>query len=185
MTNKAAENISTLMDGETELVDAGFLNNPDMDAEATGQWQRYHLIRDAMHGNLPEQINPQLFKAIQSSIADEPTILAPKRKQPPALLKPIAGLAIAASVMAAVLLGVQTFQATDTLETENSVLAINQSGPTAPNASFVSFDENSNEATDQAEQRINRYIMNYNEHKASNGVRSVPPYARMVGYEAQ
>ena len=42
-------------------------------------WDRYHLIGDVLRDELPESVSLDLSAQIAQSIADEPTILAPKK----------------------------------------------------------------------------------------------------------
>lgn len=190
MSDDILETASGLMDGEISANDADVIKKISTDDELKQKWQRYHLVRDSLNGNLPEQINVNLHEEISTSIASEPTILAPKPKQTPAYIKPVAGLAIAASVTVAVLLGVQNFQNTNSPVNNIDTIAQQSFNNTlSPTPQFASF---SNETTQietverqQAEERLNRYLMNYNELKAHGSVRGMPPYVRMIGYEAE
>ena len=130
MANK--EQISALMDGE--LSDAEVLNELEMDSDLQDTWGRYHLIGDAMRGDLPVNLQLDLSDSIMAALEDEPTILAPKPVETAPVLQPVVApvktdsnvvtlfrrvgqqlgqYAIAASVAAAVIFGVQQYQGQD------------------------------------------------------------------------
>ncbi len=103
MTDKIEEQISALVDDEvhdSELkrVIAELTSNPS----AAERWQRYNLISDALHNNLPDLIETDLSHRVQQALENEPTILAPQRMRISPrvrpVLKQIGGMAIAASV---------------------------------------------------------------------------------------
>ncbi|MFB2700939.1 sigma-E factor negative regulatory protein [Aeromonas veronii] len=127
MANK--EQISALMDGD--LSDAEVLNELEMDSDLQDTWGRYHLIGDAMRGDLPVNLQLDLSDSIMAALEDEPTILAPKPVETAPVLQPVVApvktdsnvvplfrrvgqqlgqYAIAASVAAAVIFGVQQYQ---------------------------------------------------------------------------
>jgi sigma-E factor negative regulatory protein RseA len=130
MANK--EQISALMDGD--LSDAEVLNELEMDSDLQDTWGRYHLIGDAMRGDLPVNLQLDLSDSIMAALEDEPTILAPKPVETAPVLQPavapvktdsnvvplfrrvgqqLGQYAIAASVAAAVIFGVQQYQGQD------------------------------------------------------------------------
>ncbi|XEI32197.1 RseA family anti-sigma factor [Aeromonas veronii] len=127
MANK--EQISALMDGD--LCDAEVLNELVMDSDLQDTWGRYHLIGDAMRGDLSVKLQLDLCDSIMAALEDEPTILAPKPVETAPVLQPVVApvktdsnviplfrrvgqqlgqYAIAASVAAAVIFGVQQYQ---------------------------------------------------------------------------
>ncbi|MGL5201921.1 MAG: sigma-E factor negative regulatory protein, partial [Aeromonas veronii] len=84
MANK--EQISALMDGD--LSDAEVLNELEMDSDLQDTWGRYHLIGDAMRGDLPVNLQLDLSDSIMAALEDEPTILAPKPVETAPVLQP-------------------------------------------------------------------------------------------------
>jgi len=143
MANK--EQISALMDGD--LSDAEVLNELEMDSDLQDTWGRYHLIGDAMRGDLPVNLQLDLSDSIMLALEDEPAILAPKPAQPAAPQVQPAGkvipfvrrfgqqvgqYAIAASVAAAVIFGVQQYQGKDGVPTNPVLNTIPVGGSAAP-----------------------------------------------------
>ncbi|EKP0306411.1 sigma-E factor negative regulatory protein [Aeromonas veronii] len=149
MANK--EQISALMDGE--LSDAEVLNELEMDSDLQDTWGRYHLIGDAMRGDLPVNLQLDLSDSIMAALEDEPTILAPKPVETAPVLQPavapvktdsnvvplfrrvgqqLGQYAIAASVAAAVIFGVQQYQGQDGVPANPVLNTIPIGGSAAP-----------------------------------------------------
>ncbi|THJ44583.1 sigma-E factor negative regulatory protein [Aeromonas veronii] len=149
MANK--EQISALMDGD--LSDAEVLNELEMDSDLQDTWSRYHLIGDAMRGDLPVNLQLDLSDSIMAALEDEPTILAPKPVETAPVLQPavapvktdsnvvplfrrvgqqLGQYAIAASVAAAVIFGVQQYQGQDGVPANPVLNTIPIGGSAAP-----------------------------------------------------
>ncbi|MCF7743374.1 RseA family anti-sigma factor [Aeromonas veronii] len=149
MANK--EQISALMDGD--LSDAEVLNELEMDSYLQDTWGRYHLIGDAMRGDLPVNLQLDLSDSIMAALEDEPTILAPKPVEAAPVLQPavapvktdsnvvplfrrvgqqLGQYAIAASVAAAVIFGVQQYQGQDGVPANPVLNTIPIGGSAAP-----------------------------------------------------
>ncbi|MBA2075750.1 RseA family anti-sigma factor [Aeromonas veronii] len=149
MANK--EQISALMDGD--LSDAEVLNELEMDSDLQDTWGRYHLMGDAMRGDLPVNLQLDLSDSIMAALEDEPTILAPKPVETAPVLQPavapvktdsnvvplfrrvgqqLGQYAIAASVAAAVIFGVQQYQGQDGVPANPVLNTIPIGGSAAP-----------------------------------------------------
>lgn len=110
------ERISVLMDGEA--AEASWLTSVAQDKEQQETWARYHLVGDAMRAELPDTLMFDLADRVALALQDEPTVLAPKsrllreRVQPVvvSMLRYGGQFAIAASVAAVSILGVQHYQ---------------------------------------------------------------------------
>ncbi|MGL5155050.1 MAG: RseA family anti-sigma factor, partial [Aeromonas veronii] len=142
---------SALMDGD--LSDAEVLNELEMDSDLQDTWGRYHLIGDAMRGDLPVNLQLDLSDSIMAALEDEPTILAPKPVETAPVLQPavapvktdanvvplfrrvgqqLGQYAIAASVAAAVIFGVQQYQGQDGVPANPVLNTIPIGGSAAP-----------------------------------------------------
>ncbi|RQM54457.1 RseA family anti-sigma factor [Aeromonas caviae] len=143
MANK--EQLSALMDGD--LSETEVLNELGTDPALQDTWSRYHLIGDAMRGDLPVNLQLDLSDSIMLAREDDPAILAPKPAQPAAPQVQPAGkvipfvrrfgqqvgqYAIAASVAAAVIFGVQQYQGKDGVPTSPVLNTIPVGGSAAP-----------------------------------------------------
>ena len=109
MNEEKKEQLSAFMDDEIDDLQNNRVGEMLKDPELLAAWSRYHLVSDCLKGNLPERLDRELAGKISRSIADEPAIVAPGRL-PHSLAKPAAGFAIAASVAALAILGIQQQQ---------------------------------------------------------------------------
>lgn len=143
MANK--EQLSALMDGDLSEIEV--LNELGTDPALQDTWSRYHLIGDAMRGDLPVNLQLDLSDSIMLALEDELAILAPKPAQPAAPQVQPAGkvipfvrrfgqqvgqYAIAASVAAAVIFGVQQYQGKDGVPASPVLNTIPVGGSAAP-----------------------------------------------------
>src|SRR5690606_1817186 len=113
MRDTDTEAISALMDGEAG--DAAALDGLIQNETLRRTWGRYHVISDCLNGRLPAQVDVHLADRIALAIRNEPAIVAPvPERAPRQLLRPVAGLAIAASVAAVAILGVKQQRADHT-----------------------------------------------------------------------
>ena len=143
MANK--EQLSALMEGDLSEIEV--LNELGTDPALQDTWSRYHLIGDAMRGDLPVNLQLDLSDSIMLALEDAPAILAPKPAQPAAPQVQPAGkvipfvrrfgqqvgqYAIAASVAAAVIFGVQQYQGKDGVPTSPVLNTIPVGGSAAP-----------------------------------------------------
>ncbi|MTH45812.1 anti-sigma-E factor RseA [Intestinirhabdus alba] len=64
------EKLSALMDGET--LDSELLQTLAHDSEMQKNWEGYHLIRDAMRGDMPDVLHFDISARVMAAIEDEP-----------------------------------------------------------------------------------------------------------------
>jgi sigma-E factor negative regulatory protein RseA len=98
MSKESLEHLSSLMDGELSRETALFMTRRLSSDEALcASWERYHLIRDCIRQPGSKQLVSGLSTRINSSLQaeDAPHMSAWNRNR---WLKPVSGLAIAASV---------------------------------------------------------------------------------------
>ncbi|UJB31047.1 sigma-E factor negative regulatory protein [Chromobacterium sp. Beijing] len=94
------ETISAMMDGELDDSDIGrAIASISSDKQLDAAWGEYHLIGDAMRANRMVALNVR--EQVASRLADEPTVLAPRRWLRPARGRAAGGVALVASVRTA------------------------------------------------------------------------------------
>ena len=107
------EKLSAFMDGE--LDDSGFVDSIKNDSESLAKWRSYHVIRSGLRKEASVMPEFDITAQVAAALDQEPTVLAPKSKwkslpvvnKVVPLLRQSGQLAVAASVAAAVILGVQ------------------------------------------------------------------------------
>jgi len=130
MNEQKRQNIASIMDDEysSELEIEELISDPEM----RSVWSRFHLVRDVIQGDIPKVIDPQLDSRIYAAIQNEPALLVPSARHKlsdwRATMKSWAeqatGFAIAASVTALMVTGVQTLNTpiTPTPSIDNSAI---------------------------------------------------------------
>lgn len=98
MSKETREHLSALVDGEISRETSRFLvRRLGVDEELRATWTRYHLVRDCLRHQdgaiAGDDLCARVSSALESETRDKPSRVAPAR-----WLKPVAGLAIAASV---------------------------------------------------------------------------------------
>lgn len=107
MSKETREHLSALVDGEISRETSRFLvRRLGADEEMRGTWTRYHLVRDCLRYQEGSLAGDDLCARVRQKLEQEGTVSLP-RKTPARWLKPVAGMAIAASValMAVVAVG--------------------------------------------------------------------------------
>lgn len=115
---KKLEDISAFMDGES--TDKSVIDSLNEDAELSSAWSRYHIMRSAMRNEAPSFGFTDISANIAAQLENEPTVLAPQFDKNRSLFskvttkvvpfaKQTGQFAVAASVAAAVIVGVQVY----------------------------------------------------------------------------
>lgn len=107
------EKLSAFMDGE--LDDSGVVDSIKNDSESLAKWRSYHVIRSGLRKEASVMPEFDITAQVAAALDQEPTVLAPKSKwkslpvvnKVVPFLRQSGQLAVAASVAAAVILGVQ------------------------------------------------------------------------------
>jgi len=98
MSKETREHISCLVDGEISRETSQFLvRRLGGDAELRATWTRYHLVRDCIRHQQGDIVGVGLTARISQALESEAPGRAPRRL-PKRWLKPVAGMAVAASV---------------------------------------------------------------------------------------
>jgi hypothetical protein len=115
----------------------------------------------------------ELFQRIQQDVAAEPTLYRLSAFRAGSL-RPLAGLALAASVAVVAVLGVRSYVP----ETGVGAGAVAQRDP-APTVTLAS----AREPASPFDPRLSRYLVNHSE-RAGHNMHGVLPYARIVAHDA-
>ncbi len=177
--------ISSAVDG---ALDEQAVSQLSSDEQSQKQWQRYHMIGDALRDELPEAISLDLSANIAAALDNEPEIVAPVLKSAigddkvntidnvvsissklTPIFKQFGQYAIAASVAVFAVIGVQNYQ--DQSEIDNNPLPVVSTMPLVGSASPVSLQaEPASSALSQQEyndkinmqrRRMNAYIQDH------------------------
>lgn len=184
MTQQSAnEQLSALMDGEIDSVSLEKLT-PDETIRAT--WQRYHMISDIMHQRPVLSPHVDLTAKIANLLKNEPTVLAPTTHPIQAFLKPVAGVAVAASVAVMVVVGIQQYQS-QAISPEQGPNIVVQSQTATPETTAVKQQPVVSRSAAiqpvqmevQTSTRLNRYMMNHSEYQSNSSMHGVP-HIRLV-----
>lgn len=189
--NDITDKLSALMDSELpdQKEQKKCFEQLAKDKEMQGVWQRYHLVRDAMKGQLSTFPSLDVSAAVSESLKTEPVIFTPmwRRLSPRYVMKQAAGLAVAAAVGT---IAVLTVQQTQLVSSTNSTIAkANGANATYQVASQlqpgqirqVSFT--TRQKLDAAvEAKLSGYLVNHNEFSTSTRVSGVMPYTRIVSF---
>ena len=180
------EILSAFVDGEHDK-NNNILEKLIHDDDIKSSWKRYHLIRDCLRGNLPNEIHNNFTKKVNKRLEYEANINASKKtkrfKQ-----EPLIGFALAASVAILAILSIQYKTISPSMATKD-IVVMDQTivepqfetftFPEAP-VSPAAVKKSTNSIT---EQRLNNYLINHSKYKHSIRMNSVLPYARIVTIE--
>lgn len=195
-TEMNGERLSALVDGELNGAEYGqALDAINLSPELRQRWMRYHTASDALKNSLPTALlKPDFSSRVMQAIDAEPTILAPRnvtRKINP-LVKQFAGLAIAASVTAVAVLGVQTWRLEPVAEPVATAVQLTPpvadlirpvvATTTTASTNTMTVDADSSALPPHVQSQINQYLLN---HQNSLAAQRMLPYARIVGYAAE
>lgn len=98
MNTESREHLSCLMDGEISRETGRFLvRRLGADEELSATWARYHIVRDCLRHGAGGMAGEDLSRRVQRAIERDAPPAAPRGGRP-SWLKPVAGMAIAASV---------------------------------------------------------------------------------------
>lgn len=112
MSDKLRESVSALMDGEADDLELRRVLAAADRAEVRAAWRDYHLQREALTGGDLRFAEVDISRGVWAAIAKE-EVAAPVQSQPQQQsvaarwLRPVASLAVAASVAAIVVVGVR------------------------------------------------------------------------------
>lgn len=184
MSDLLKEQISALADGElsgdeTELL----LKRLQTDNELRKTWESYHLTGDAMRQGLAtvhdRNFADKVMKAIEpdSGYVSAITLVADRLQ---GLLKPVAGLAIAATVATVAILSVQS----QTVVPPSEVVPSNVTASTSNVDYRLAQPVNWNlTEQDEVKEKLNSYLINHNIRSGSRTFQGMNPYVHIAAYD--
>ena len=182
MADKSAEQLSVLVDGEFEEWELEFaVRRLAGDPVLKTRWEAYHLISDAFRNNLPDAVDPRFAERVSALLAAETPLPTSTKPAVPSWYKPVAGIAVAASV-GVLAVALWSLRPDELHQAGGPDLAVNTatSSPTVAPLPLAEADDPAPESRN----RLNSYLANHNEYASLNSVNGVLPYVRMVGYES-
>ena len=195
------EHLSAFVDGELQgserhrVVDILY-GNPEL----RRKWARFHLIGDALRRVGPVPGADAIADNVSAALAEEQIVhFKPRFRRP--MFHPIPGLALAVAIAGVAILGIHRLdddgarsrqiasvsrtepaavrsESTDPVWTESRIESV-VARPAGSEAARLQWSD----VPPSAEARLNVYLVNHNGY-AGIGMRSVLPYARIVGYQS-
>ncbi|MEX2482374.1 MAG: sigma-E factor negative regulatory protein [Gammaproteobacteria bacterium] len=173
------EDLSALVDGEIgDEARPSLLDALSADVDARGAWRRYHVIGDVLRSA------PAMIEALPAApLRSAEVVTLPARR---GVRPPLAGLAVAASVA---LVAVLLVNGAGMPARHAELAAIEDVGKDAVSPQVVATvgDERDLQLvpTGSFDQRLDGYLVNFNEQRSRLGVPGVHPYVRIVGFDAR
>ena len=183
MIKKSDEILSSFMDVESSAFESRLcvkelLHNEDR----RSRWERYHLVRDALQGNLPLLVDKNFCAKVMEKVeyheASDPN--TPEGFNGLKYLRPAGSVALAASMAIVVMWGARWYSGNQPITQSLEVAEVNTPVskdpakiPNVPSLQGWYVDP-------KAEARMNSYLVNHAEHAAR---KDVMPYVRIVGYD--
>jgi sigma-E factor negative regulatory protein RseA len=165
------ERLSALMDGELEEAEAEMeLGRAKSDPALREAWDTYHLIGDALRGQA--DLSANVLAGVASSLADEPTVLAPrKRRQRPATR---VALSLAASLCGVAVVGWLALYNNPFVTQPESSESARVTAGSAPAQAPVQV------AAGPANSAMNDYLIAHQEFSPSTAMQGMVSYVRTV-----
>ena len=179
-----------------DAAEDGMLNSSSGDESgALGLAARYRLIGDALRGEIEDNSMSDISASVRAAIEAEPAHhqvspnvrpLPVKKKAPlfnfGSWLRPVGGLALAASVAMIV---VVTMNRPETAATDGAeMVAVSAPQPAmAVPVSYPARGYAANQMTASPVTNLNEYIEEHSEYASQDTMQRIMPYARAVSYE--
>ena len=184
MSDEIREQLSALLDDELSASERPLLlARLERDVELSECLGRYELISEVLRGG-GDSAALGIAQRVQAALAEERPLDAVNgidMRRAMVMWKPVAGIAVAASVALAAVLTVSSLRD----NAPEKVPALAEGDSTAPLVADATRESQSqwNRIEPQIDRRLSGYLVNHNEYAASRGVQGVMPYVRIVGFE--
>jgi len=174
------EQLSALVDDELgEPEQPLLLRQLARDEGLRDRLARYQIISDALHSELPHRVDTGFYKRVHAALEQEAEIHAALPSRVKTLIRPLTGLALAASVAVVAVLSLQSVRQQD-----------KAGGPVVASAPGASDYIRAGNTPAPIAQRNNArgldvYLVNHNEYAVNRGMQGMLPYVRIVGQDLQ
>jgi sigma-E factor negative regulatory protein RseA len=188
MRDEIREQLSAMADDELSAVERPLLlGRLQRDPELRACLGRYQLIGEVMRGGIAATATLGVAARVQRALAADspmPVPAAGMNNSRPVWLRPLAGVAVAASVAVVAVLSVNSLRETETESVPALASGQSAAGSVTPVTQVSESDGEQWERLDpRIDKRLSGYLVNHNEYAASRGVQGVMPYVRIVGYD--
>jgi sigma-E factor negative regulatory protein RseA len=183
MNEQIKEQISAFLDGELPAAEQRLvLERLAREPQLRARWSCYQLIGDSLRKSLPTNVDLGLADRVMAELDALPAHHGAATGMLARALKPLAGLAVAASVAAVAVLAIQQVR---TPEPGSVQVAANPpvAGPAVYARAPVQTQAPPELQSAQANDRLNEYLVNHSEYAASGGMSGMLPYVRIVGHD--
>jgi len=170
------EKLSAMLDGELSSEEmARLLAAIKSDPELQAMWQRYHIAGAALRGDIASSFAVSNTEQLLARLEQEPVTLSPGRWH--SWMKVAGGLAIAASVTAVAIFGINT--ATPPL-TGTELLA----GKSIEQGDYIRAGNTHWQAkSPRLEHELNLYLVEHNQYSPVGTIRGMMDFGRVAGYD--
>ena len=191
MSESMRESLSALMDDEAnELEVERVLARIADDADLRQAWVRYNVVHSVAVGQPPTHLELDISSQVREAVAGDSRVSSAFRQR---LMRPLASMAVAASVAATVVLGGQqlaqleadSYDAQAIASSVSPVGMVNSFGASSVQASYGTrgipeLQPATRTAYQElARQRLSKYMQEHAEHAALNSPNGLVPFARV------
>lgn len=182
MTDKLLEQVSALADDELNPREADLLfARMERDGELRDAWERYHLIGETMRGAIARPHVANVASRVAAALEDDDAPAASRTVAARRLLRPAAGVAVAASVA---MLAVFTLKVPPDYSSADVVPDSGKAPVATPlvRAQAVDF---SGVRSPELQNQLRGYLLNHSEHSGSPRIRGVMPYVQIAAHDTR
>lgn len=156
MNDVINEQLSALADDELPRREFPLLwQRVARDPELTARWARYHLMRDALRGDLPNETAPTLGAAISAALADESPVATARASW----VRRAAGPAVAAAVAVVALM---TLQVEEPVGPDEALVVPVTANPQVDASRFATASGFQwDQAQPEVQTELDRYLLNH------------------------
>jgi len=177
--------LSALVDDELSVHElASVLNVASRDAEYRRVWERYNMIGDYIRGETGCTGLCDIADGVRTRLEQEPTLIAPaalRQQRVHQWVRPVTGVAIAASVAVVAILAAPTL-INIASDSPPPLAATADRQPAQLYAERAGTRWNLNQP--EVESKLNGYLVNHQEYVPAGGMKGMLPYATIVSYDS-